>query len=247
LERTALLGLTTNRDYLIGILNHPAFLSGELSTRFLEDHMAGRGAPAGDPAPALIAAALACWERDAIGGPGYWRNNPGLPTRYPFRVDGREVECRLRPASREAGRFTVTLSLDESKEYAVALESYEPSDMTLTIDGVRQRVALAQRGSEWWVASESATIRLEEVALLPEPRRAADAGGSLRAPMPGAVLAVLVEVGQIVAEGQALMKLEAMKMEHVIRAAAAGVVEVIYFNAGDQVGADELLVSIGEV
>jgi biotin carboxyl carrier protein len=40
------------------------------------------------------------------------------------------------------------------------------------------------------------------------------------------------------------MKLEAMKMEHTIRTAAAGVVEAIYFAAGDQVGADELLVQI---
>ena len=78
---------------------------------------------------------------------------------------------------------------------------------------------------------------------LSEPRRAA-AGGSLRAPMPGRVLAVLVEVGQAVEEGQPLMKLEAMKMEHTIRAAAAGVVEAVYYAAGDQVGADEMLVRI---
>jgi acetyl/propionyl-CoA carboxylase alpha subunit len=243
LEGTTLLGLTTNSAYLVAILEHSAFAAGELSNQFLDDHLAGWRAPAADPAY-VIAAALARWQRDAAGGPGYWRNNPTSPPGYPFRLDGRAIECRLRPAPRAAGRFSVTLSLDEAKEYAVVLDDHRPPDMTLTIDGNRQRVALAQQGMEWWGDSGSGALRLEELPLLPEPHRAADAGGSLRAPIPGAVLAVLVEVGQTVVEGQPLMKLEAMKMEHTIRTAAAGVVEAIYFAAGDQVGADDLLVRI---
>jgi acetyl/propionyl-CoA carboxylase alpha subunit len=245
LERTTLLGLTTNNAYLVAILNHPAFAAGELGNQFLDDHLAGWRGPSGDPA-GVIAAALARWQRDAAGGPGYWRNNPTFPPAYPFRLDGRAIECRLRPAPRETGRFTVTISLDESKEYTVMLDDYRPPDMTLTIDDDRRRVVLVQRGNEWWVDSGAGALRLDELPLLPEPHRAADAGGSLRAPMPGAVLAVLVEVGQKVVEGQPLMKLEAMKMEHTIRTAAAGVVEAIYFAAGDQVGADELLVRIAD-
>jgi biotin carboxyl carrier protein len=63
--------------------------------------------------------------------------------------------------------------------------------------------------------------------------------------MPGSVLAVLVQVGDQVAEGQPLMKLEAMKMEHTIRTAADGIVEAIYFRPGDTVEADAQLVQIG--
>jgi biotin carboxyl carrier protein len=62
--------------------------------------------------------------------------------------------------------------------------------------------------------------------------------------MPGKVLAVLVQPGQPVAQGDALLKLEAMKMEHTIRTAAAGVVEAVYFAPGDTVDADALLVKI---
>jgi biotin carboxyl carrier protein len=58
---------------------------------------------------------------------------------------------------------------------------------------------------------------------------------------------VLVEVGQRVNKGQVLMKLEAMKMEHTIRAAADGVVEAIYFAAGDMVEADAQMIRIGDV
>jgi len=113
----------------------------------------------------------------------------------------------------------------------------------LTVDGVRHEIILAVHGDIQWVRAEWGTMRLDARPLLAEPRRAA-AGGSLGAPMPGRVLDVLVEVGQAVEEGQPLMKLEAMKMEHTIRAAAAGVVEAVYYAAGDQVGVDEMLVRI---
>ncbi|MDQ6644748.1 MAG: acetyl-CoA carboxylase biotin carboxyl carrier protein subunit [Chloroflexota bacterium] len=83
--------------------------------------------------------------------------------------------------------------------------------------------------------------------LLPEPQAPADAGGLLRAPMPGVVLALLVEVGQRVNKGDALLKLEVMKMEHTIRTAADGMVERIYFAPGDTVAADTILVQLKEI
>jgi biotin carboxyl carrier protein len=62
--------------------------------------------------------------------------------------------------------------------------------------------------------------------------------------MPGSVIAVLVEVGQVVTSGQPLLKLEAMKMEHTIRSAGDGVVTEIYFAVGDAVEADAQLLRV---
>jgi biotin carboxyl carrier protein len=62
--------------------------------------------------------------------------------------------------------------------------------------------------------------------------------------MPGAILEVLVAVGQKVTAGQVLLKMEAMKMEHTIRAAAPGTIETIYYQPGDTVAADTQLVAI---
>jgi geranyl-CoA carboxylase alpha subunit len=127
-------------------------------------------------------------------------------------------------------------------------------DLTLTCDGHRRRVTLAcgipiegGAGEIWWVQTRGGVVRLRALARLPEPRPPADAGGSLRAPLPGKVAALLVQTGQLVAKGDALLKLEAMKMEHTIRTAAAGVVEAIYFAPGDTVEADALLIKITEI
>jgi propionyl-CoA carboxylase alpha chain len=59
--------------------------------------------------------------------------------------------------------------------------------------------------------------------------------------MPGKVVKVLVTVGQEVANGAALVVLEAMKMEHTVRATAAGVVRAMHVTVGEQVDADRLL------
>jgi biotin carboxyl carrier protein len=66
----------------------------------------------------------------------------------------------------------------------------------------------------------------------------------LRAPMPGKVLEVLVQEGQSVEEGEAMLVLEAMKMENVLRAGAAGVVSMIGVEAGNAVEKEAVLISM---
>jgi geranyl-CoA carboxylase alpha subunit len=244
LETTTLLGVTNNRAFLRAILNHPAFQGGALSTGFLAEHFAGWAEPEGDLPLALIAATLAQWAQhpriEASGG--YWRNNPAHPQLYRFLAPPRTepIEVRLLP-ERRPGTYQIVIAAEPA--ISVVIEPHE----ALTLDGHRQHVALAQAADIWWVQTRAGTVRLHAVPLLPEPRPPADAGGSPRAPMPGVVLAVLVAPGQRVAAGDALLKLEAMKMEHTVRTAAAGVVEAIYFAPGDTVEADAVLVKIEEI
>ncbi len=242
LRATTLLGLTTNLAWLAAILDHPALAAGDLSTGFINEHTPA--AHPGDEAVelALIAAALARQHADAAGGPGYWRNNPGRPAPYRFGVAGDDVALTIRPKPHVSDAFEVDL-LPE-RRVAVLLNRYAAPDMALTVDGLRQTVALAAAGDDWWVQTPAGAVRVAARPALPEPRRAAEAAGALRAPLPGRVLAVLVVAGQTVEAGQALVKLEAMKMEHTLRAGAAGVVAAVYCAAGDQVAADERLVRV---
>jgi biotin carboxyl carrier protein len=75
-------------------------------------------------------------------------------------------------------------------------------------------------------------------------RSAGTAGGSLEAPMPGVVTRVLVSAGEPVTQGQALLALEAMKMEHVIRAPRAGRVKSVHARAGEMVTGGATLVEL---
>jgi 3-methylcrotonyl-CoA carboxylase alpha subunit len=68
--------------------------------------------------------------------------------------------------------------------------------------------------------------------------------GSLKAPMNGAVVAILVQAGEAVTAGQTLVIMEAMKMEHAIKAPADGVVSELFFAEGDQVAEGNELLAI---
>jgi len=107
------------------------------------------------------------------------------------------------------------------------------------IDG---RLAHATKvGDTWWVHLDG---RIHNLTLLEHGAAGAGEDAGMTAPMPGKVLEVLCEVGQTVEEGEALIVMEAMKMEHRIAANRAGQVAAIHFQAGEQVDAGATLIDI---
>ncbi|MCL4264601.1 MAG: acetyl-CoA carboxylase biotin carboxylase subunit [Anaerolineae bacterium] len=255
LDTTVLLGFAHNVPFLADVLRHPEVVDGRMHTDFLAEQFANWQTPVGDVALALIAATVAQFanEPQLNVNAGYWRNNPNRPQVYRYEGDGEVVEVRLTPALRIAEgamprvqhHYHLTLSTQPDHTADVLLTEMTGSQLILTVDGWRQRVTAVCQQNVWWVQTEKGVVRLTAVPLLPEPQPAAGAGGSLRAPMPGSVLAVLVTVGQAVKRGDALLKLEAMKMEHTIRAAGDGIVEEICYQPGDTVEADAQLIRIG--
>lgn len=135
-------------------------------------------------------------------------------------LDGAELRLRVEPAG--AGR----LRLVSDSGTVVA-------DVTAT--GERRDVQLTQPSGSATFAFERATAR---------PRRGRAPGAGLEAPMPGVVTRVLVAVGDAVAAGQPLVALEAMKMEHVVRAPHAGTVRRIAARAGEMVQGGVALVEL---
>jgi acetyl-CoA carboxylase biotin carboxylase subunit len=250
LETAALLGVQTNAALLRDILDHPVFLAGAAGTDFLGSYFAAWSEPLEGLPFALIAVTLAQWIGQARPG-GYWRNNPNRPQIFRYSAPPRAdtLEVRLLP-TRDPAVVQIMPAPDSGQTSTVELHAIEPWDagsaheLTLTVDGHRRRVLLAQSGENWWVQARRGVVRLVSLPLLPAPAPPASAGGSLRAPMPGKVLALLVEPGQRVSKGDALLKLEAMKMEHTIRTAADGIVAELLFAPGDTVEADALLVRV---
>ena len=107
-----------------------------------------------------------------------------------------------------------------------------------TVDGRR---ASAVKDRDTWLVWTGTQL---EIPVGPAERRAEAAGAHLGAPMPGQVIAVRVSPGDTVAEGQELVVVEAMKMEHAIRAPAAGTVTAVSCRPGDQVDRGQTLVDL---
>jgi len=120
----------------------------------------------------------------------------------------------------------------------------EASELLLGVDGRVWRAFVARAGDRLLVSLDG---RTHTFALGDSPRR--DSGpaglGVTVAPMPGKVLQVLVAVGDVVEPGQALVVLEAMKMETTLRAEIAGTVAVVGASPGAMVEAGATLVEVG--
>jgi acetyl-CoA carboxylase biotin carboxylase subunit len=249
LQRTILLGVRSNLDYVRRVLLHPDHRAGHISTAFLEQHAADLlpatpAPPVDGLAPAQLAAlAITMTRLSATPTHATWRNNRSRALLEQYRQpDGGEIALHLTPE--RAGAFAVTFG-DESQTYAVRARELSGPDITLEIDGhVLRVVALEAQPEEWWAHLAGETLCLTRRSPLPLPGVARASNDALTAPMPGQVIGVLVREGQAVAAGDPLMILEAMKMEHTIRAPHDGVVSVIHYQPGDQAPAAAVLLDV---
>jgi acetyl/propionyl-CoA carboxylase alpha subunit len=249
LTRTRLHGVGTNRDLLVNVLRHPAFLAGDTDTAFFDTHgLEALAAPrAGESQVRLAAVAAALAEAagnraSAVvlpGIPSGWRNVVSADQHKTFRAgDGTEYRVVYRFA-----RAGVLLPDDAG----VSLISAAPHEVVLaaTIDGVQVATAFAVHrcGDQVYVDSPSGTVTLAAVPRFPEPDFGA-AQGSLLAPMPGSVIRLGAGLGDLVAAGQPLVWLEAMKMEHTITAPADGVLTQLSVQVGQQVEVGTVLARV---
>ncbi len=230
-------GLTTNRDLLVRVLRHPAFLAGQTDTAFFETHGLGvLSAPlAGEEAAGLSALAAALADAAArqqrarvLGGlPIGWRNVPSQLQRA--RYAGHDVGYRIDRSG------LVVQGRDD-----VRLLSMLPNRVELEVAGLRLAFDVASYDGLTCVDSSLGPVTLTPEARFTDPA-AQVAAGSLLAPMPGTVVRVAASVGDQVSAGQPLLWLEAMKMEHVISAPAAGIVAELPVTPGQQVEVGSVL------
>jgi propionyl-CoA carboxylase alpha chain len=244
LEHSRIRGITTNRDFLVAALRHPAFLAGDTTTAFIDRAGVARTrTPSVDELRvAMIAAALAA-QTDARAAapvmgsiPSGWRNSIMPPEIRTYVYDGTEHEVGYR--HRRDGGF-------EFGDDTVRLRGIRNGWVDFEDGGQRHRLHVYCHGRLVWVQGPDGDVALIGQPRFPEAGREADVPGALMAPMPGKVLSVEVTAGDMVTEGQLLLIVEAMKMEHRISAPHAGVVGEVRAHVGDQVAGGDLLVVLG--
>lgn len=249
LARTRLHGVRTNRDLLVNVLRHEAFLDGATDTAFFDTHgLAALAAPFGDDragALSMIAAALADAAHNRsnaavfAAAPSGWRNLASGYQSKRFRdAAGEEHEVRY--------RFTRT-GVDVPGHADLAVVSVTPSRVVLRVGGVEHAFHVARYGAteaaEVYVDSALGAVSLTAAPRFPDPDSAV-AQGSLIAPMPGAVVRVGAAVGDTVTAGQPLVWLEAMKMEHTLAAPGDGVLAELTVAPGQQVDVGAVLARV---
>ncbi|HEX3487992.1 MAG TPA: biotin carboxylase N-terminal domain-containing protein, partial [Streptosporangiaceae bacterium] len=218
-------GVATNRDLLVAVLREPEFAAGQIDTGYLTRHDPAE-LDAG-PSPLalelhLAAAALAdqAARRAAApvlpGLPSGWRNVRSEDQHAAYLHEGERHEVRYR-----LDRDGLAMAVDGRPLDGTELGPARADHVELTVAGIARQFSVRRAGDAVYVDSPLGATTLTEAERFPLPDALA-AAGSLLAPMPGTVVRVAVAVGDKVEAGTPMVILEAMKMEHVVAAPAAG-------------------------
>ena len=246
-------GITTNRDYLLAVLQHPDFVEGRTTTLFVADHptLLEAGPDPETVAQHALAAGLAAdagrqseqpWAFSPIG----WRNVGEAHRRTTFRH--RDRTFVLTHATTTDGRVEASVDgLRLSGRIIDRVVDHRPDrtqdHVLLELDGATRCFWVNHVEDTWYVNSTLGQTDLVELPRFAERDTATLAGGPT-APVPGRVVAVEVAPGDRVAAGQVLVVLEAMKVEHQVRAAGAASVVDVLVAPGDTVEAHQLLIRL---
>ncbi len=243
-----IVGVSNNIEFLQSLATHEAFANADLSTDFIERHNSALFAESGPTLKTrlqlagvyLLLRQRATGEKSNAVSPwestDYWRMNGPSTSKKTIVIDGSE--------------YTVTVELLASGDFLVRVEdeawqvsgTLDGAQLTMTVDGTRQRACVVEHGSS--VAVFAADGVFEFAEQLPDVGEAElhDDGSRFKAPMNGTVVDLLVACGDSVKAGDTLVIMEAMKMEHAIKAPSDGRVNDVFFAKGDLVdgGADLL-------
>ncbi|WP_186072486.1 acetyl/propionyl/methylcrotonyl-CoA carboxylase subunit alpha [Burkholderia gladioli] len=259
-------GLSTNVAFLQRIVASEPFATADLDTGLIERNhetlFAAR--PLAPVAVALACAALLAREgataaaadkgKGGIGSMsaqaaspwgalGNWRLNGDYRRTLDWQLPERDTALAVRYEHGAHGGASLAIGEDEALAFSWAAGA-TPLDLVVTIGGERGAGRVVADGDNFHVFVDGTAESFVWEDPLAHAGDAEHGGGRLTAPMPGKVIAVLVEAGQKVEAGAPLIVMEAMKMEHTIGAPSAGVVAEVLYAVGDQVADGAQLITL---
>jgi 3-methylcrotonyl-CoA carboxylase alpha subunit len=244
-----ILGVMTNLPLLRAIAANPAFVVGDTPTDFIELQHVAQAEP-GIPAIVLASAAILDTQHAAKNttsdpwATGAWRLLGG-GVRHWYRVAGQEHSVLLDRSANGyramIGATTHELRIIDQQVDALLLETGSEQIRLRCVDGLGG-LQIGWIGWNGWSYQIERSQRLRADAHIAGHRAGAHA--SLEAPMPGAIVRILVQEGQIVEAQQPLIILEAMKMEHIIAAPYTGILRRLFASLGAVVAKGTLLAEV---
>ncbi|NOD92301.1 acetyl-CoA carboxylase biotin carboxylase subunit [Ruegeria sp. HKCCD4884] len=245
-------GIGHNLPFLSAVMDHPKFISGDMTTAFIAeeypDGFEGVSLPEADLR--RIAASCAAMHRVAeirrTRVSGRMDNHERkVGKRWVVSLEGHEFQVQVN-ADKEGATVkfedgsTLRVASDWTPGDQLAILDVDGSPLVLKVGKVSGGFRIRNRGADLKVLVRRP--RQAELAKLMPEKLPPDTSKMLLCPMPGLVVKIDVEVGQEVQEGQALCTIEAMKMENILRAEKKGTVAKINAGPGDSLAVDEVII-----
>ncbi len=242
-------GTTTNLDFLYNLATAAPFMNADLDTGFIERHrdlvFREREQDIKQDLPAAALALLLVRQRETRAEAGDpwspWQDSGGWRLNEAHR-QLLQIHCHQQDFDVWVERRNNGYCVSWQDQQAFINGSLDGDTLLLEREGHRQRAVLASTSEGFILYGQDGACPFHALSPDTGESDAGSGGGDLAAPMNGTVVTLLVDAGTQVAEGTALMVMEAMKMEHTIRAPKDGTVEQFFYQPGDLVdGGAELL------
>ncbi|KAJ8652057.1 acetyl-CoA carboxylase, biotin carboxylase subunit [Lichtheimia ornata] len=268
LEQYQVVGPHTNIEFIKRVASHPEFIKGEVETGFIQQFEKDLLPPPSAPNAETLAVAANAIRLKELADVQINTNDPHSPwtslrqafrvntkdsQKFTFNVDKENPYSITITPSKQAGLVDIQVVNDATKETIKSftdVESHwdEEGQLVSSIDGKKTKSNVVLRGDQLTVFDDHGRTEahLATPAYIVASAKGADSAGSVKTPMPCKISQVLVTPGQTIEKGQTLIVLEAMKMEHVIKAPATGTISEVLYNVGDLVEENQSLVTFAD-
>ena len=251
LAQTAVIGVKTNIDFLAKVVREPDFSTGKIDTHFIPQHFASLlSTPGKAPHRALIFAAVRQLRANEIAAHTKLKSSSdphspwGMATGWRLNGKGSRTLLFADPLASLTREIRVRQNANgyaikvDDHSYAVSTQSETSNEIRLTIDGTVSSALVLLHDDHYLIDISGERYELFAVQPFAFDHAEESTSGRLTALMPGRIVKVMVGVGDAVANGQPLLIMEAMKMEHTIHSPREGKIEEVFYKVDDIVAAD---------
>ena len=236
-EESVLLGVNSNKEFLVNLLRHPIVVKGDTNTAFIQEHFQ-EDLSLNKQSLNLESLALVASLFTNASTQSSWNTGISLSLPLKLRYDEQKIDLIVK---RDGSLVTVEAC---GETQSIDLLDQTAEQLIYVINGVRRKIDYAIEANVVYLDSANGNVAVENITYLP-PEIAEVAGdGKIRAPMDGSIINVMVNAGDTVSKGQTLLILEAMKIQQQIKSDVDGIVGEIVGQAGQQVKKRQILLNV---
>ena len=236
-EKSVLLGVNSNKEFLVNLLRHPIVVKGDTNTAFIQEHFQD-DVSLNKQSLNLESLALVASLFTNASTQSSWNTGISLSLPLKLRYDEQKIDLIVK---RDGSLVTVEAC---GETQSIDLLDQTAEQLIYVINGVRRKIDYAIEANVVYLDSANGNVAVENITYLP-PEIAEVAGdGKIRAPMDGSIINVMVNAGDTVSKGQTLLILEAMKIQQQIKSDVDGIVGEIVGQVGQQVKKRQILLNV---
>lgn len=233
-----LLGVNSNKQFLVNLLCHPIIVAGDTNTAFIQQHFQDDISLHQQALPLETLAVAAALFTQKNKQQVAWQTGVGMP--FPLKLKYADQQILLH-VQNDQQQVKVEFC---DQQATIKIVSISDVQIVYSCEGVRRKLAYVFDQDQLYLDAANGNVLIENITYAAPEAAEVVGDGKIRAPMDGAIVNLLVNVGDQVVKGQTLLVLEAMKIQQQIKSDVDGVVDELIGQVGQQVKKRQLLLNL---